>query len=991
MSTSNPADRRPSGKYRNRTERKTIMLKLLKDICTHVRNTPQKIAIVDQGGERATSYAELMDMSARLASRLLKQGLGREKIFVIRVPRGVQYVACRLAAMMIGAAWIGVEEMMGAERIEFIIKDCGAMLTVDEAAFREAMEEEPLPADRWADPDPHDLAFLYYTSGSTGKAKGVLEEYGTYEYMVASTWRAICRYVPLTYANIAPEAFIGGIYLMCGILSTGNTLHLIPLPLVRNPAGLLEYFQKHHVEGTCMPPTLVKALEHAGGMNLKVLHVTGEVAVDLYFDHYPMMNAYGPTEFSYLPFFFDIDKPYKNTPIGTPDENTQMVLLDENGRKNPNEGVLHIRLPYFRGYLHDQNRDCFVPVDGVPYFRTGDYLVKDERGNYTLLGRVDDMVKINGNRIEPAEVEFAVREVLHTDFAAVRAWERGGSRYLCAYHKTGRKLDPAEMAEKLRTRLPLYMIPSCYMAIDEIPLNNSGKVNKLALPEPDEDLLFAPYADPEDSLQQKLRDAFAGVLDVHGRRIGIDDDFFLLGGDSLRAIEVVTACGLPGLTVPAIYEGRTVRRIAGLLRAAADEPEQAPETPAWVPLNAGQRYLLEADLKYPGTCMLNLPFRFNLLPEADPEKIAAAVRTAVQAHPALTGTIERQNGEWILRYRPERSVSVPVEQMTDEALEKEAAAFVRPFTLNGEPLFRCRVIRGESKKIVLLDVYHVICDGFSGMKLVADIGAAFAGLAPGADRTYQLMLEEAESRSSERFREDMEYFASRYDRPGWDTCLKPDHESGGNTNAQLFLPFPFTRQEAAVPEKKYGLGKGGLYLAAAALALAACNDSENILFTWTWHGRSDSRRMASVGHFMKDLPIGLCLKRELSLARLFEEIGRQVSGAVSHGSVSYWEEKGSYYGKDLLCFLYQGDLYDIPESGEIVSSVENLPRPGAAGNNSLDVEILDGRDAFGVRLNYNAEKYDLGSVERFAECIRGFAAKMLKLDPGTASVADVLS
>ena len=295
------------------------MIDLLKRIYTHMQSDPGKIAIVDQEGNRKTSYADLTDMSARLATWLLKQGLGREQIAAIRVPRGVEFIASRLAAMMIGAAWVGVEDMMGAERIEYIIRDSGAALVIDHEAFQAAMQEEPLPPDHWADPDDHDLAFVYYTSGSTGRAKGVLQEYGIYRYIIFSTYRSIHQYIPLNYANIAPETFIGGIYLMTGILATGNTLHLIPLPLVRNPLGLLKYFKEHDIQASCMPPTLVKALESAGGMNLKVLHITGEIAVDLYIDRFPMMNAYGPTEFSYLPFFFDLDKAYKNTPIGTPD------------------------------------------------------------------------------------------------------------------------------------------------------------------------------------------------------------------------------------------------------------------------------------------------------------------------------------------------------------------------------------------------------------------------------------------------------------------------------------------------------------------------------------------------------------------------------------------------------------------------------------------------------------------------------------------------
>ena len=410
------------------------MIRFLENFLKTVKTDPQHTAIVDCGGKRRTSYLELDELSGRVASWLMKNGIGRESIIAICVPRGVEYAAVRLGVMKAGAAWVGTESMMGEERIAYIIRDSEAALVMDEGNFAAAMKEDPLPEELWADPDLHDLAFLYYTSGSTGRPKGVAQEYGVYENILSSTHRAIGRWVPLDYANVAPETFIGGIYLMMGMLQAGCTLHLIPLPLVRDPAGLLAYFREQKVTASCMPPTLVKVLEAAGGLSLKVLHIAGEVAVDLYIDRFPVLNAYGPTEFSYLPFFFDIDKSYSNTPIGTPDEYTELVLLDENGEISPKEGVMCIRLPYFRGYLHDQERTGFVTVEGTEYFRSDDYMSVDEHGNYTLLGRVDDMVKINGNRIEPAEVEFAVRKVLGTDYVTVKAWERNGSRYLCAYH-----------------------------------------------------------------------------------------------------------------------------------------------------------------------------------------------------------------------------------------------------------------------------------------------------------------------------------------------------------------------------------------------------------------------------------------------------------------------------------------------------------------------------------------------------------------------------
>ena len=161
------------------------MINLLEAFYTQVQNSPEKAAVVDQGGKRSTSYRELADISARLASWLCQKGIGREKLVAVRVPRGTAFIACRLAAMMVGAAWVGVEDMMGAERVAFILKDSGADLVIDEDAFREAMKQEPFPPERWADPDPHDMAFVFYTSGSTGRDKGAVQEYGISTYILS--------------------------------------------------------------------------------------------------------------------------------------------------------------------------------------------------------------------------------------------------------------------------------------------------------------------------------------------------------------------------------------------------------------------------------------------------------------------------------------------------------------------------------------------------------------------------------------------------------------------------------------------------------------------------------------------------------------------------------------------------------------------------------------------------------------------------------------
>ncbi len=960
------------------------MIQLLEKFYHFVQDTPDKTAIVDNGGERATSYKELDDMSGRVASWIIKQGIGREDVVAIRVPRGVHYVAVRLAAMKTGTAWVGVEDMMGEERISYIIKDSGAALVMDEENFEKAMQEEPLPADRWADPNLHDMAFIFYTSGSTGRPKGVVQEYGIYRNIVSSTYRSIDGYMPLNYANIAPETFIGGLYLMSGILSTGNTLHLIPLTLVRDPAGLLAYFKKHEIHATCMPPTLVKALESAGGMDLRVLHITGEIAVDLYIDRFPVMNAYGPTEFSYLPFFFDLDHAYKNTPIGTPDEDTRLVLLDEDGGVNPKEGALCMHLPYFRGYLHDEDRADLVDVDGVTYFRNGDYLSVDERGNYTLLGRIDDMVKINGNRIEPAEVEFAVRKVLDTDFAAVKVWERGGSRYLCAYHKTGRSLDAAEMAEKLKDMLPVYMIPSCYVSIDTIPLNENGKVDKKALPEPDESMLYASYAAPENDTQKKLCEVYAKVLNAGDHRIGIDDDFFLLGGDSLSAIRVVSEAGLSELTVTVIYRERTVRNIERALKEGMVSDDTAGDDRPY-PMTDEQMYFLEQEIAMPGRVIYNLPIVLEFAPDTDEARLQDAMREVFLSHPALLTVIEKTKDGWRQQYRPENNVDVTVEAASEEEIDKASEEFAKPFTFDGKPLFRKRIMRSDKRLALFLDVHHIICDGYSLKIVVEDILSAMKGEKIPYDNYFALLGEQSGAVKAGVREKDREYFRNAY-RGDFDRLPRPDLSGEVNKAECMECKVSFKTEEAHEAAKRLHISASAFYMLSSALALASYNDTQRVMLSWNYNGRADIRTMRAAGLLIRDYPVAFGIKEDDTVRSLAADLGRQLREAVMHGSVSPFMKRDD---REMLCFLYQGDLLDAPED-DMLMGVDYPKREEQAAIEPLELNIYEDEEGTKVELNYDAGIYLPESIERFGKIYDAVCTLLISEKSGDTNAADII-
>ena len=201
--------------------------------------------------------------------------------------------------------------------------------------------------------------------------------------------------------------------------------------------------------------------------------------------------------------------------------NTLIEKLELQARENPNE--------YVRGYMNLPEETGKAFVNGI--YHSGDLAKKLPDVNLVLLGRSNDMIKINGNRIEPAEIEAAVKNALGIDWVAAKDFENGSQSYLCAYYTADVEIDAEKLRAELLKKLPYYMIPSYYIHIDAIPLKPNGKLDRKALPEPEYQDLSAQYAEPTNDTEKALCNAFAKVLKLE--KVGIHDDFYEMGGDSL--------------------------------------------------------------------------------------------------------------------------------------------------------------------------------------------------------------------------------------------------------------------------------------------------------------------------------------------------------------------------------------------------------------------------------------------------------------------------
>lgn len=522
----------------------------------NVRQYPDKMILRD--AETSLTFRQLDDLSGRVYAYLKARNIGREDFVMIALPHGVLPYVAMIGVWKAGAAFVIAGEGLPEERQRFIYDDCRCKLLIDEQAWTELSFCVPLVGHEST--SVNDAAYAVYTSGSEGLPKGSLIEYGFLEFFAQTaldkTLISVNDYT--VYFMPVPMFTVGAVNTCIQIMWSAITVDIGPLGIMRDTEKLHDYFVEHKVNVAFMPPSYLKR-NNVLTPYLECIILTSEKASDVYIEGINLLNTYTQTEGYHL-CWFKIDRPYDNTPIGKPTRDfINIVILDDDGNPVPKGemGELCFERKFFRCYINDTEHSN-ITTDG--YQRSGDIARINEDGNYVILGRKTDMIKINGNRIEPAEIEAAVKRILGIDWAFAKGFVEPERSFICVYYTADIDIDYAEMREQLLRVLPTYMIPSYFIHIDNVPLLPNGKVDRQAFRAPAVSDYATDYVAPTNELEQRLCDAMQKVLGV--QRIGINDDFYLLGGDSLRTIRLVGMLNLAGLNVSDVYASRTPARIA---------------------------------------------------------------------------------------------------------------------------------------------------------------------------------------------------------------------------------------------------------------------------------------------------------------------------------------------------------------------------------------------------------------------------------------------
>ncbi|WP_301846843.1 non-ribosomal peptide synthase/polyketide synthase [Rhodococcus pyridinivorans] len=727
---------------------------------------PDRVAVRDR--DTVLTYRELDTWSNRIARRLVERGARPDGIVALAFPRSWEMVLAVWSVAKTGAAYTPVDPEYPAERVTHMLDDSSAVfglttgehatglpsatewIRLDDPEFVDACASCPdgplTDADRAAPLRLDHTAYVIYTSGSTGKPKGVAVTHRGLAGLVRETVELYGVTEESKLLHICSPSFDPTVLDWTLAGSTGAELVVTP-PSIYGGAELRALIERTGVTHTVITPAVLGSVDPSGLDALRVVNVGGDVSTaDLVSRWAPgrrFYNAYGPTETTIVSTRALLE-PSGPITIGRPVAGVHALVLDSRLRPVPAgvAGELYLAGDVLaRGYHRRPalTGDRFVAnpfgANGTRMYRTGDIVRWDGQGRIEFAGRADFQVKVRGYRIELGEIDAALLTHPLVAFSTTVGHEMpSGQTALVAYVHGDEQIDPAELADHVGRSLPSYMVPSQIIVLDEVPLNPVGKLDRRALPEPDLGISYREFRAPTTPIEETVANVFAEVLGVQG--VGLDDDFFELGGNSLLATQVVSRLGVAldaQVPVRALFESSSVAALAVRVEQEAGRGARIALTkmprPERVPLSLAQQRMWFLNRFDPRSSTYNLPMALRLTGELDVAALQVSIMDVIDRHESLRTVFpDSPNGP----HQVVRAAAEVVPDLTPTRITPdELPASVRRLVFTGLDVTSDVPIRaelfelGDQEHVLALVVHHISADGWSTGPMARDIMVAY--------------------------------------------------------------------------------------------------------------------------------------------------------------------------------------------------------------------------------------------------------------------------
>ncbi|MDU0414137.1 lichenysin non-ribosomal peptide synthetase LicA [Bacillus paralicheniformis] len=1011
-----------------------------------VLRTPDRGAAVYNGVE--WTYKELNARANRLARLLIEKGVRPEQRIGIMVKPSLEMAAGVLGILKAGAAYVPIDPSYPAERIGYVLKDSGAELLLTETNLAapeefsgetlllDSMLSEEITKDDEVNPQAgtqsDNLAYLIYTSGTTGQPKGVMVEHRSLVnlcYWHNDAFKVTEQDKSAKYAGFGFDA---SVWEMFPYWIAGAELHIIDEATRMDITRLNQYFEENKITITFLPTQLCEQFMELDNQSLRVLLTGGDKLKRIAKRSYTLVNNYGPTENTVVATSTAIDPDKGMLSIGKPIANTRAYVLGQNNEVQPVgvAGELCIAgRGLARGYLNKPEEtakrfteDPFVP--GERMYRTGDAVKWLEDGRLEYIGRIDQQVKIRGFRIELSEIEVQLARLSEVQEAVVTDIEDAcGNKALCGYVVANEQLDTESLARKLAQTLPEYMVPSFWVQLDELPVTANGKVDRRALPQPDVEAQTAEYKAPLTETEQLLADIWQEVLGID--RIGITDNFFALGGDSIKGIQMASRLQQHGwkLEMKDLFQHPTIGELSAYVQAADDQPIDQNPVEGEVTLTPIQRWFFER--RFTNEHHWNQSVMLHALTGFDPETAGKALSKLIEHHDALRMVYQR-NGDGIVQYNrglEETAVRPEVIRFNESGAELEAAVLKASnriqssIDLTEGPLLKAAIFKTDQGDHLLIVIHHLVVDGISWRILLEDFAAGYAQAEKGEpiilqDKThsfaeYAARLEEYAG--SKAFAKEIGYWQEI--EQAETAALPKDDEAEDKRmrhtkTAEFSLSKEETEQLMTKVHEAYNTEMNDILLTALGLALKEWTGQEDFIICLEGHGREDIidglNISRTVGWFTSQFPALIQMRHSgdigYQIKQIKEELRHIPNKGIGYGIYRYLTEEGKKAKpiKHDISFNYLGQFTEMADSGLFTRST--LPSgdplsPETEKPNALDIVgyIEDG--ILTMSIAYHSLEYKESTVAAVAASFKTYLLQLidhcLERDGGELTPSDL--
>ncbi|GGD98654.1 non-ribosomal peptide synthetase [Paenibacillus nasutitermitis] len=1026
------------------------------------RLQPERTAVIQE--DERLSYAELDLLSNRLANKLKTWGVGPDVPVGLYVERSIPMIVGMVAILKAGGAFLPIDADYPGERVDLMLDDARVPVLLTESALEGKVkgggcrivcldtEGEALMREAGDRPvseaKSENLAYIIYTSGSTGRPKGVMMPH---EAVVSHTVDIIGRY------ELTPEDRV----LQFSSIGFDISLEQVLTTLAAGAALVLrdkhtwtprEFSQKCEAYGltvTNLPTSYwneVVQLWHSAPDivphgRLRLMVVGGERMLPervAQWNRLPggrigLLNAYGPAETAMTSTLYSAssessaaDAERASTPVGKPLANRRIYIVDERMRPVPAgiKGEICIAgIPLARGYLNNPGlteekfgKDPFFGGYGSRLYRTGDLGRMLDDGNFEVLGRKDEQTKIRGHRIEIGEIESVLNrcELVRSGVVVVKTSASAENDLAAFYVASGTEgNDPSGIREFMRGSLPAYMVPSFIVPMDRLSLNPNGKIDRKALAalemgvDPTEQ-----YEGPENGIQAKLIAIWEQILGVGG--IGIHHHFFELGGQSLKAIKLISEIQrefAAELSLANVFEAPTIKQFSALIERTEQMRDGSPDEYAAAAIEVGpagelahlsdkrtlpaiepavekerygvspaQRRLFIVNKLAGATTSYNIPGAVLLEGDLDAARLERAFRALVERHEALRTSFEQEGDAIYQRIHRQAELKVSHLRAAESELERVFERFVQPFDLARAPLLRTALVKVTPVKWLLMyDMHHIVSDGLSVAILIRDFARLYAGeILPAPPVRYRDYAEWQNGRlNAGEFRKQEEFWVREFsaeipllDLPTDRPRLQEATNEGGQVRFELDGRLGSGLNALA---RGQGVTLYAVLLAAFNILLHKHSGQEDIVVGSPVAGRRSSDLDAVVGMFVSTVALRNFPEPGKSLGEFVKETAARSLEALDRQDypfealVEKLQPDRALNRHPLFDVMFAFENVDLAQAR--VDGVDITPYEPEGSNAKFDLELKATEKNGGLRLvlEYRTELFDRETIGRMAE------------------------